>query len=86
MLDFVDNTLTTARISIAITWLQDGPHSHSSYTILDAVRDMNGVEEVHFSPDNDSVIKVEYSKRRTNTDELLGKIRQLDIITKLVDY
>lgn len=86
MIDSVDNSLTTARISIAITWLADGPHSHTSHTILKAVRKMNGVEEVDFSPDDDSVLKIEYSKRRTNTDSLLDKIHQLDIMTKLVDY
>lgn len=63
MLDFVGNTLTTARISIATTWLADGPHSHTSYTILKAVRAMNGVEYAHFSSDDKSVLKIEFAKK-----------------------
>jgi len=86
MLDFVDNKLTTARISVATTWLADGPHSHTSYTILKAVRAMNGVEEAHFSPSDDSILKIEYARKRTGTDALLNQIHQLDIMTRLVDY
>ena len=86
MLDFADNTLTTARVSIATTWLADGPHSHTSYTILKAVRAMNGVEEAHFSPDDDSVLKIEYAIRRTDAEVLLDQIHQLDVMTRLVDY
>ena len=86
MLDFVDKKLTTARISIATTWLADGPHSHTNYTILKAVRAMNGVEEAHFSQDDKSVLKIEFSKKGTDTDALLDQIHQLDVITRLVDY
>ena len=86
MLDFVDKKLTTARISVAATWFADGPHSHTSHTILKAVRAMNGVEEAHFSPNDDSILKIEYARKRTDADALLDQIHQLDIMTKLVDY
>ncbi len=86
MLDHVDSSLTTARISIAITWLQDGPHSFSSHSILDKVRGMRGVEEVHFSPEGDSILKIEYTKKRTDTNKLVDQIHELGIMTKLVDY
>lgn len=46
---------------------------------------MNGVEEAHFSPDDKSVLKIEFSKKRTGTDALLDQIHQLDIMTKLVE-
>lgn len=86
MLDQTNNRLTTARISIAITWLQDGPQSYTRYSILDKVRSMRGVEEVDFSPDDASVLKIEYSKKRTDTNSLLDQIHSLGIMTKLVDY
>ena len=86
MLKRANKLLTTARISIAVTWLQDGPRSFSSYSILKKVRGMKGVEEVNFSPEDDSVLKIEYSKKRTDKNILVDQIHKLGIMTKLVDY
>lgn len=86
MLDQVNPSLTTSRISIAITWLQDGPHSNSSYSILSKVRGMYGVEEVNFSPDDHSILKIEYAKNQTDTNQLVNQIKALGTITRLVDY